>query len=87
MVTIFRFLLQIPILFYPTIRRISVPNPPDYADRATLVPTTTTAEIEGETPESSNTGRTRLPNQLPFIYLCHCNETVAVAAGRHPVPA
>lgn len=51
------FPLQTPTLFYPTIKRTSVLNPRDYADRATLVPTITTAEIEDGTPESSNTGK------------------------------
>lgn len=65
--TIFPFSLQIPILFYPTIKRISVLNPRDFADRVTLVPTTTTAEIEGGTLESSNTGKTQLGNQVSVI--------------------
>lgn len=59
--------MQIPILFYPTIKRISVLNLRDYADRVTLVPTTTTAEIEGETLESSNTGKIQLGNLVPSI--------------------
>lgn len=82
--TFFPFSLQIPILFYPTIKRISVLNPRDYADRVTLVPTTTIAEIVGETLGSSNTGKIQLGNQLPFIYII-ANEIVDVAAGRHLV--
>lgn len=76
--------LQTPTLFYPTTKRISALNPRDYADRVTLVPTITTAEIEGETPESSSTGKRRrgcAENRASFIY----NGIVTVAAGRHRV--
>lgn len=58
-------------------------NPRDYADRVTLVPTITTAEIEDETPESSSTGKIQLgcaENRASFICVF-----ATVAAGRHLV--
>ncbi len=48
--------LQIPILFWPTIKPSSAPSLHVYAGRAMPVPTITTAEIGEEIPESSNTG-------------------------------
>jgi len=48
--------LQTPILFWPTIKLSSAPSLHVYAGKAMPVHTITTAEIEEETPESSNTG-------------------------------